>query len=281
MTIKEVEELTGLSRSNIRFYEKEMLITPARNEGNGYRDYSPEDVREIKKIAFLRSINIPVEEIRSLKSGKSQLPEVLRRQEQKLKDGIQGLEQSKHICERMLERQESGYESLDVEQYVENLNEYVEHNKEKYGSDTVSFFYLWGGYAVWAALTSLCLLAAVCSYSVLPEKIPIQWSGEMVTTQVAREFIFVYTAACGVIRFFLRPFIWRSLRLNGFYSDIAADYLANFLCFVVLSVEIFTILFCLGHAKQVTMVLIIDAVAFVIASLAAWLRCRLYRNAAE
>lgn len=26
MTIKEVEELTGLSRSNVRFYEKERLI---------------------------------------------------------------------------------------------------------------------------------------------------------------------------------------------------------------------------------------------------------------
>ena len=40
MTIKDVEERTGLSRSNIRFYEKEKLIEPSRNENNGYRDYS-------------------------------------------------------------------------------------------------------------------------------------------------------------------------------------------------------------------------------------------------
>lgn len=32
MTIKEVEERTGLARSNIRFYEKERLIEPARND---------------------------------------------------------------------------------------------------------------------------------------------------------------------------------------------------------------------------------------------------------
>ena len=38
MTIKDVEERTGLSRSNIRFYEKEKLIEPSRNESNGYRD---------------------------------------------------------------------------------------------------------------------------------------------------------------------------------------------------------------------------------------------------
>ena len=35
MTIKDVEERTGLSRSNIRFYEKEKLIESSRNESNG------------------------------------------------------------------------------------------------------------------------------------------------------------------------------------------------------------------------------------------------------
>ena len=40
MTIKEVEQITGLARSNIRFYEKEKLINPERNAGNVYRDYS-------------------------------------------------------------------------------------------------------------------------------------------------------------------------------------------------------------------------------------------------
>ncbi len=32
MTIKEVEERTGLSRSNVRFYEKEKLIEPSRKK---------------------------------------------------------------------------------------------------------------------------------------------------------------------------------------------------------------------------------------------------------
>ena len=53
MKIKDVEERTGLSRSNVRFYEKEKLIEPSRNESNGYRDYSENDVENIKKIAYL------------------------------------------------------------------------------------------------------------------------------------------------------------------------------------------------------------------------------------
>ena len=31
MTIKDVEQKTGLGRSNIRFYEKEKLIEPVKN----------------------------------------------------------------------------------------------------------------------------------------------------------------------------------------------------------------------------------------------------------
>ena len=50
VTIKEVEEQTGLTRSNIRFYEKEKLIEPLRNDKNGYRDYSEKDVENIKKL---------------------------------------------------------------------------------------------------------------------------------------------------------------------------------------------------------------------------------------
>ena len=66
MTIKDVEERTGLSRSNIRFYEKEKLIEPSRNESNGYRDYSKNDVENIKKIAYLRTLGISIEDIRNI-----------------------------------------------------------------------------------------------------------------------------------------------------------------------------------------------------------------------
>ena len=40
MTIREVEQQLGMTRANIRFYEKEGLLSP-RRESNGYRDSSP------------------------------------------------------------------------------------------------------------------------------------------------------------------------------------------------------------------------------------------------
>ena len=80
MTIKEVEEQTGLTRSNIRFYEKEKLIEPSRNDKNGYRDYSEKDVENIKKIAFLRTLEISIEDIRNVLSGKVPLAKIIEKQ---------------------------------------------------------------------------------------------------------------------------------------------------------------------------------------------------------
>ena len=86
MTIKDVEERTGLSRSNIRFYEKEKLIEPSRNESNGYRDYSKNDVENIKKIAYLRTLGISIEDIRSIISEKVTLQEMLEKHKEVLKN---------------------------------------------------------------------------------------------------------------------------------------------------------------------------------------------------
>ena len=48
MDIKEVEKRLSVSRANIRFYEKEGLISPQRKENN-YRNYSEEDIAKLKK----------------------------------------------------------------------------------------------------------------------------------------------------------------------------------------------------------------------------------------
>lgn len=50
MTTKEVEGLTGLSRSVIRFYEKEDLLNAKRNEMNGYREYDEKIWTTLKKL---------------------------------------------------------------------------------------------------------------------------------------------------------------------------------------------------------------------------------------
>ena len=69
MRIKEVEELTGITSKNIRFYEKEGLITPDRNSQNRYREYSEEDIRILKEIKLYRKLDISIEDIKLIQKG--------------------------------------------------------------------------------------------------------------------------------------------------------------------------------------------------------------------
>ena len=69
MTIKELEQRTGMPRANIRYYEEEGLLTPRRLD-NGYRDYAKEDVRTLEKIKLLRSLQLDIGTIRLLQQGK-------------------------------------------------------------------------------------------------------------------------------------------------------------------------------------------------------------------
>ena len=63
MNIAEVEKLTGMSKQTIRFYEKEGLVSPKRNQENQYREYDENDIKQLKLIYVLRKTGLSVEDI--------------------------------------------------------------------------------------------------------------------------------------------------------------------------------------------------------------------------
>lgn len=263
MTIKDVEERTDLSRSNIRFYEKEKLIEPSRNESNGYRNYSENDVENIKKIAYLRTLGISIEDIRSIISEKVTLQEVLKRQNEVLKSQIADLNNAKLMCEKMLDEENISYEKLQVERYVTDLHEYWKDNQTVFKLDSVSFLYIWGSMLIWTTITALCLLVGALSYSKLPTEIPVQWSKGVATSLVNKNWIFVCPGICIIIRYLLNPFIYAKLQMNNDYGKIITEYLTNYMCFIVLSVEIFSVLFTFGVVKSVVVLLFVDTAVFI------------------
>ena len=263
MTIKEVEERTSLSRSNIRFYEKEKLIEPSRNESNGYRDYSENDVENIKKIAYLRTLGISIEDIRSIISEKVTLQEIIEKQNEVLKNQITNLNKAKLMCEKMLEEKSISYEKLQVEQYVTELQDYWKDNQTVFKLDSVSFLYIWGSMLTWTTITALCLIIGVLSYSKLPTEIPVQWSNGVATSLVNKNWIFIYPVICIIIRYLLKPFIYAKLQMNNYYGEIITEYLTNYMCFIVLSIEIFSILFTFGVVKKYCMLLFVNTVVFI------------------
>ena len=79
MTIADVELKTGLTRANIRYYEREGLLCPERQE-NGYRNYTEEHVETLLKIKLLRKLSVSLGDIQSIQSGTLSLDAVLERQ---------------------------------------------------------------------------------------------------------------------------------------------------------------------------------------------------------
>lgn len=263
MTIKEVEERTGLTRSNIRFYEKEKLIEPSRNDKNGYRDYSEKDVENIKKIAYLRTLEISIDDIRNIISGKVPLAEIIKKQTTTIQTQIEGLNKAKTMCERILESGNISFDELQVEKYVADLEPYWDDNKAVFKLDSVSFLCIWGSLITWVIITLLCLIIGILSYAKLPSEIPVQWDNGIVTSVVNKKFIFVYPFACICIRILLRPIIYVKFLVNYVYRELITEYLSNYLCFIALSVEVFSIMFIYGLLKSVVAVLLVDTVVLI------------------
>lgn len=101
MKINEVEALVGVTRRNIRFYEKEGLLTPVRNTQNGYREYGEMEVEELKRIKLLRKLGVPLDEIRRMQAGNGTVADGMRRHLVMLEREQKDLEQSMVFCQRM------------------------------------------------------------------------------------------------------------------------------------------------------------------------------------
>ncbi len=120
MTSKEMEARSGVPRANIRYYESEGLLTPAR-AGNGYRDYSEADLAVLEKIKLLRRLDVPVEELKELRQGSRSLPEALDRRLAELAGERGTLERVEQVCGE-LRRSGESFETLDPGAYLSALD---------------------------------------------------------------------------------------------------------------------------------------------------------------
>ena len=118
MKINEVEQLLGITKANIRFYEKEGLLTPSRN-GSGYRDYSEGDIRQLKQIVILRKIGIPVQQIGDILDGVLPLQDALEENIASLNAQIEALNGALAMAKQL--RQEN-QEFLDTERCWEMIH---------------------------------------------------------------------------------------------------------------------------------------------------------------
>lgn len=124
MNTKQVEELVGLSRQNIRYYEKEGLLTPNREEGNSYRDYSKEDIRRLKIIKMLRMLDMPLKEIERVLKNEISIQEAVKLRQREILEHQKQLQAAIDICNQ-LKKEKS--QEINIDKYLDKM-EHMEKN---------------------------------------------------------------------------------------------------------------------------------------------------------
>ena len=119
MKIKQVEELVGITKKNIRFYEDQGLLEVKRAE-NGYREYGLNDVKRLQEIRLLRKLAIPIEDMRQMYAGQKSLRSCLEYQVEEMERQKKNLVQVQAFCEGLLNADLS-LETLDATQCLEQM----------------------------------------------------------------------------------------------------------------------------------------------------------------
>ena len=120
MKIYQVEELVGITKKNIRFYEDQKLLCPKRNPENDYREYSLEDVRQLEKIKLLRKLSVPIEDIRLIESGKLTLTQSMTQQIERIEKEQKSTELMKELCVKLRD-EETDLKTLNASFYLSEM----------------------------------------------------------------------------------------------------------------------------------------------------------------
>ena len=134
MTIKEVETLTGITKANIRFYEKEGLLAPGRSSNN-YREYSEDDVEHLRKIRIFRIMGFSVAQIRQLADQPQRAAVLMEARAGQIQKEVKELERVRQVC---LEVRDSGwrFDTLDP-QLLEMKLEWKKKGKDIMKKDRI------------------------------------------------------------------------------------------------------------------------------------------------
>ncbi len=119
MTIKDLEERTGLSRANIRFYEKEGLLSPMRRE-NGYREYTEEDAETLLRIKLFRGLRLPLDEIRAAQEETKSMEVVMGTHLHRLQKEKVDIERAEQVCRR-IQDSKTQFKEIDAREYLNTL----------------------------------------------------------------------------------------------------------------------------------------------------------------
>lgn len=129
MKIKELENVMSISRSNIRFYEKQGLFSPERRDNN-YREYTEHDIEVLKKIIVFRKMGFSVEEIKLIQNNELPFTEAITNTQHRIEDEIEQLNGSLKLI-KWVAKENSSFDEIDIDEHWNAIRE-SEKSGEKF-----------------------------------------------------------------------------------------------------------------------------------------------------
>ena len=214
MKIQQVEELVGISKKNIRFYEAEGLLSPGRAE-NGYREYGQGDVERLRKIKLLRKLAVPIEDIRAVLKGEGSLEVCLTRQLREYDRQRDSLSAMEGMTRALLSRPDLTLSGLDAEGCLEEIERLEKEGQSFMDVSKKDIHRRKAGGAVLGAVLVIALL--------LPVVIGVLWANGQAPLPLGLLLLIVAVPVI-VIICIVAVLIQRIQEIKGGEEDEAAQY---------------------------------------------------------
>ena len=156
MRIKEVQELTGITIKNIRFYEEMGLLQVKREKINRYRDYGEEQVERLMQIKLMRKLGVSLRTMKMVFDGELDFKSCLELRREEIREEKEQLCGMEIMCQELMKRRME-LENLDAEQILEEIE-----NQEKAGSHFIN--------AAWDYITRGKNILPDCAFWFEPEE---------------------------------------------------------------------------------------------------------------
>ena len=136
MLINELVKLSGVSARTLRYYDEIGLLRPSAVGGNGYRQYSQEDIDRLQQILFYRELDFKLEEIKKLLDHSDyEVKEALKKQSELLKKKRQFIDNLLITIEQTIQTMEGELMMTNEQKFDVFKNKFIKENEKSYGHE--------------------------------------------------------------------------------------------------------------------------------------------------
>lgn len=128
MTIKEVEKQVGMTAKSIRLYESKGLIQIERDKNNSYRNFTEENVKQLKFIKIMRHLDFSIQEIKEfINADDSIIKAAVEKKLCEYSETEEIIKERRHLCDNFIKN----YNKENMDEWIESNIEYIEYTESE------------------------------------------------------------------------------------------------------------------------------------------------------